>query len=281
MKDFEEQGAELAPSPSLSLSLDDRALASLLSIAEGVGVDVRVQEDAEEFYLRLLSHLDCSRPVVEVRLVQSLRCPAANLSRDRDQRFLDLSLHLPPPAEGEGEGGGSSLDSALRLHFAPETLSGDNRYRTPHHGLQDAEKGLSLSRDCPLPPVLAVHLKRFSFDPESGASRKLKTSVGIPLSIALGDANTNTPPALPQREEERYTLTSVVVHEGDRLDRGHYFCLVPHPPTSKLNQLTWTELNDWQVSLADSAWASAKVNSSAYMLFYSKTSQSNDSLPLI
>jgi len=83
-------------------------------MARTLGINVRVQEDAEEFYLRLLDAVDNSMMQLEkddlepisppssrflVKMEQSIRYLHRNETRRKEQRFLDLSIDLPQSSE--------------------------------------------------------------------------------------------------------------------------------------------------------------------------------------
>ena len=80
-------------------------------MARTLDINVRIQEDAEEFYLRLLEAVDSSvaqdhsEPVTPpsspflVRMEQSIHNLQRNETRQKEQQFLDLSLDLPPADE--------------------------------------------------------------------------------------------------------------------------------------------------------------------------------------
>lgn len=80
-------------------------------MARTLDINVRIQEDAEEFYLRLLEAVDSSvardhtDPVTPpsssflVKMEQSIRYLQRNETRQKEQRFLDLSVDLPPSGE--------------------------------------------------------------------------------------------------------------------------------------------------------------------------------------
>jgi hypothetical protein len=83
-------------------------------MARTLEINVRVQEDAEEFYLRLLNAVDNSMMQLDeddsepvsppssrflVRMEQSIRYLYPNETRRKEQRFLDLSIDLPQSGE--------------------------------------------------------------------------------------------------------------------------------------------------------------------------------------
>ena len=71
-----------------------------------------------------------------------------------------------------------TLEESFQRYVEEEYLTGDNQYDAESHGKQDAKKG---TRFLHFPPVLHVHLKRFTFDPQSGRMVKVHDA------IAYGD----------------------------------------------------------------------------------------------
>jgi hypothetical protein len=68
----------------------------------------------------------------------------------------------------------------IHLHILIHTE--DSNYSAGELGLQEAVKSLHLVRGA-LPEVLIVHLKRFSFDPQTFDMRKIGSPVDIPLNL--------------------------------------------------------------------------------------------------
>lgn len=157
---------------------ESNASVSCSRLAHSLGINPRIQEDAEEFLLQLVNRVDdsvaevvadssqpkgCRAPSHIIKFVshQEIRCLYVEHVSKKRQTNVDLSLDMR---------GCSSLQEALTNHFRPELLSGDSRYRTKDQGLQDAHKSASLAS---LPDVLCVHLKRFAFDPDTFEMRKV------------------------------------------------------------------------------------------------------------
>jgi uncharacterized UBP type Zn finger protein len=146
-------------------------------------IDIDVQEDAEELLLRLLNGVEESclvseetkqrvfRPsnLVKFKTLQRIRCVEHDHVKEKQLSNFDLSVDFR---------GHSCLQDALDSHFGIEMLSGENRYKCSIHGLQEAEKTLRMAQ---FPEVLIIHLKRFSFDPQTLQMLKVR----IPLSYAL------------------------------------------------------------------------------------------------
>ena len=141
-----------------------------------------------------------------------------------------------------------ALSECLEQFTKPETLSSDSYHCRNCSSSQEAEKKLSLSR---LPPVIPIHLKRFSHSKTSAQSSKVETKIRFPFSLDLTPYTTSSsskskkerPPianGAARRTGEPvgsaddtdstsqatnikpvYELSSVVVHKG-KIDNGHY-----------------------------------------------------------
>ncbi|KAK4898138.1 hypothetical protein LTR27_004145 [Elasticomyces elasticus] len=143
------------------------------------------------------------------------------------------------------------LKECLDRFTSAEMLSGDSYHCRKCESNQDARKKLSLSR---LPPILPIHLKRFSHSKVSAQSTKVETRIRLPLVLDLSpylsspgprsksskpDSQTNGHKpdddlVLENPDEENtsssssiapaepvYELSSVIVHKG-KIDNGHY-----------------------------------------------------------
>lgn len=151
--------------------------------------------------------------------------------------------------EGGGDGKGRRMVSLTSIHILPVTNVLFPKYRKCPNckTLRKATKQLSLSR---LPPVLLIHLKRFSF--KGPFTDKLETVVDFPLRGL--DLTNYMPPPLPpgadkseiyggqvprkddprtQMPPYRYDLYAVTNHFGS-LTSGHCKLssqLFPNPTT--------------------------------------------------
>jgi len=158
--------------------------ASCSRLAQSLGINPMIQEDAEEFLLQLVNRVDDSiaevvsdvsqsngwknpSHIIKFASHQEIRCLYVDYSSYKRQTNVDLSLDVR---------GCTSLQQALTNHFRPELLSGDSRYRTKDWGLQDAHKSASFAS---LPDILCVHLKRFAFDPDTLEMRKVTVMVSL------------------------------------------------------------------------------------------------------
>ena len=178
------------------------------------------------------------------------------------------------------------LTECLDRFTAPETLSSDSYHCRKCNSAQKAEKRLKLST---LPPVLPVHLKRFSHSQKLSTSSKIDTKIRFPFTLNL-DPYTS-PPKQPKNstnndedsikskskdgkdskdksKDEKatsdppkidpiYTLSSVIVHKG-KIDSGHYISY------SRQGE-EWFRFDDSMVVRVEEREV---LGCEAYMLFY-------------
>lgn len=181
--------------------------------------------------------------------------------------FLTLGLDVQPPNV-------DSLEDALANLSQPETVA-DYMVRG---GLKvDATKQLFLES---LPPILVLHLKRFSYNNVGGTIKNHKVvSYGvdlvIPASIIAPARRSSTP--------LNYQLLAVVYHHGKSATGGHY--------TASIRQQGdhWINIDDTSISniaasdvavdrvrevlrlsLPSSGLADGLPDRSAYLLFYQR-----------
>lgn len=169
-----------------------------------------------------------------------------------------------------------NLTECLDRFTEAETLSADSYNCRKCASSQEAKKRLTLSR---LPPVLPIHLKRFSHSQKSSQSSKVETRVRFPFVLDLepyaskpsadksgatnenGDGEAETASATvqdePEATEPKYTLSSVIVHKG-KIDNGHYINY-----SRQGNE--WFRFDDSMVVLVDEKEV---LGAEAYMLIY-------------
>lgn len=234
---------------SLFRNLEEGILGDTRPLVSLLGVNPNIQEDAQEFLLKIFEILDDSfqsndsavegPPTKSFRgeMIQYITCDDVAYKKERRERFFDISVDV-----GNGV---DTLEEAFDELFTPCELTGENRYRTPDHGLQNAKKGQKISI---LPDVLYVHLKRFSFNPSTGALEKLSHVMRFPLELNMEkylhenfrDICSNDGCSASASD---YLLHSVLVHEGSATS-GHYKCFAH----CNFESQKWLELNDGIVS---------------------------------
>jgi len=188
-------------------------------------------------------------------LKSTVTCSSCKNTTTTSDPFIDLSLDIRSSAVSVKKkrlsmiNGTTTVKEVLPMDLtecldrftAPETLSSDSYHCRKCDKAQEAEKRLKLSS---LPPVLPVHLKRFSHSKTLATSSKVDTKIRFPFTLnmepytAPPKAPKNLPPSDPKKEKEKskapdvdaeplsrlepiYALSSVIVHKG-KIDNGHY-----------------------------------------------------------
>lgn len=221
---------------------DNRRPVNTVGLARTLGLDVNIQEDSQEFYLKLMNRLkdglgsNSFNPaeVFQGEYTQIIACPEKEFSKSKVQKFKDISADVY---------GHTSLSVSLKELFQPETLSG---YIVPDHGEQEVEKKISIRK---LPKALCVHLKRFEFNMQHSRMTKIGQFMEFPTSLNMSQYKDSTPQSQSQTqlsgvERDRsigsYRLSAIVIHDGTS-NVGHYTCIAR--PRGK-EQEKWVLLND-------------------------------------
>lgn len=233
-----------------------------------LGINVAIQEDAQEFYLRLVNSLNSGKEATKAgpddvftgETEQVIQCLNVDYKKQKKQKFLDLSVDATSS---------DRLEDSLHMLFSEKEQI--EHYKTPDHGQQAAEKSLSLSR---LPKALCLHLKRFHFDAATESIVKVGKRVSFPVSLDLAQYLPRAS-AEDKTSQAPYELAAIVVHEGTAT-RGHYTCFA-RPDLARAPE-AWVRLNDHAVSrvsqetVLEESFGDSDVrgpaSKNAYLLFY-------------
>ncbi|KAL8197266.1 UNVERIFIED_CONTAM: Ubiquitin carboxyl-terminal hydrolase 8 [Gekko kuhli] len=179
----------------------------------------------------------------------TVQCLTCHKKSRTFEAFMYLSLPLASTSK-------CTLQECLRLFSKEEKLTDNNRFYCSHcKTRRDSLKKIEIWK---LPPVLLVHLKRFSYD--GRWKQKLQTSVDFPLeSLDLQQYVIG-----PKSNLRRYNLFAVSNHYGG-LDGGHYTAYCKNAAKQR-----WYRFDDHEVS--DISSSSVK-SSAAYILFYTSFEQ--------
>uniref|UniRef100_A0A6U0XHQ1 ubiquitinyl hydrolase 1 n=1 Tax=Rhizochromulina marina TaxID=1034831 RepID=A0A6U0XHQ1_9STRA len=241
----------------------------------GAQFHVGSQEDSHEFLRYIIDALqkatlppgtklpphpavDASAPPMDRRpypfrcftgAVQSqVKCAACNAVSNKVDPIEDLELEL---------GMAASVDEALLAFTKTEVLEGPNAYKCEKCGQRvRATKRMSLLDP---PPILAIHLKRFTFAHMS-AFGPVKVGRHIEFKERLGLTRHLTNKKM--HGEDKCCIASlygVVVHQGMTVHSGHYYSYV------KGTDGQWYLMNDSHVSRV--SWSTVSRDS-AYILLY-------------
>ncbi|GAA95453.1 uncharacterized protein L969DRAFT_44821 [Mixia osmundae IAM 14324] len=218
------------------------------------------------------------------RLRSVLRCPGQKDSVTLEP-FLQLQLDIEEP-------GIHTIEDALIGLSQPELLQD---FATQQGQVVTASKQLFLEA---IPPILVLHLKRFSYTSAGGILKSNKI-IGYDLDLDLPSAIL-APSLKMQTGIPRYQLTSVVYHHGKSALGGHYTVSVrpPAPFAAKPAGTTaaevsaneaqqWYHLDDTHIrmvppaqvavnrekeilrlSLPSASALGGTIEKSAYLLFY-------------
>eukprot|EP00968_Pinguiococcus_pyrenoidosus_P003109 scaffold184_cov316-Pinguiococcus_pyrenoidosus.AAC.7 len=249
------------------------------SLAKDLGIDVRIQQDAQEFIRLLVDALGRGsdvdfRKICGGQAVTTIRAPDADFEKKKMETFQDLSLDVL---------GMKSLDEALKRYISADVLDGDNKYNVKGQGYFRAERFTRLVS--PLPEVLQFHLKRFAFNLETGQMRKVTSQLDFPTDLDMSAYLAEEEPT----DGTTYELSSVVVHIGD-VDRGHYYAFTRAPGSGESSAAgsgqsspaRWYRINDDDVrevsveAMQKEAFGSASkrgaklMTPTAYLVQYTK-----------
>lgn len=150
------------------------------------------------------------------------------------------------------------LHTALHHYTSPEALSADD-YTCRECGVPtSASKRLRIRK---LPAILCIQVKRFGARIAGGSyiEEKHEGKIDFPLAIDMAPYTSAAAAAPPSREKLEYDLESVIVHQGQQIQNGHYlaFCR---------QQDRWYKFDDELVSLSTT---DEVLRQEAYLLFYS------------
>ncbi|GAA6022375.1 hypothetical protein JCM11491_003240 [Sporobolomyces phaffii] len=184
-----------------------------------------------------------------------LKCLTCHKTSTTYNTFMPLSVPIPSHRGVHRV----TLMSCLEAFVRDEILDKDDAWHCPRcKKNRKATKKLSLSK---LPPILVIHLKRFSF--HGPFSDKIETQVHYPLT-GLDLTPFIPPPLMDQKHGKtssgsfQYDLFGVTNHYGN-LSSGHYTAFVR-------NGRDWFNVGDSKVTPCDpNVVQSAK---SAYILYY-------------
>ena len=198
--------------------------------------DIMVQHDVQEFNRVLMSTLE--RKLKGTPLEKNLmsifrgknrsvvRCLNIDYVSKTDSTFTDLQLHVQ---------GHKNLQESFEAYLEKDILEGSNQYNVEGHGKQDAEIGLELVE---FPPVLQLHLNRFTYDFYKDCIVKINDYFEYPESIDLRPYLSNDNPSEEDKGPLWYDLVGVLVHSGTNY-AGHYYAYIKPEPESD-----WLEFND-------------------------------------
>nr|CAJ2470202.1 unnamed protein product [Leishmania braziliensis] len=254
------------------------------SFATYLSLDVKVQQDAQEFFTLLLDWLRCHCGAMVRAAVTSTfsgtllydrQCGACGRSAKRAEPFLYLSLPVC-----------STLEDSLSEFSKPEAVDG---FVCEKCGQTAVATSLQYMRT--LPDVLVIHWNRFEFDLHTLQRHKVTTTASFPLQLDMETymrqwheqkwSNTSAAAggdgAAPEQSESHhmYELRGVVNHLGDTAVSGHYTyhgkvsSASAEPGSSSGGRSSsWLNFNDAEVSRLNRYQGQRGTSPDAYLLVY-------------
>lgn len=182
----------------------------------------------------------------------TLKCLQCGYVSHKFEPFMYLSLPIP---EDDGNKPKVSLIECLKEYSKEEKLDGEEKWNCTRCKVPvDSTKKIEIWK---LPNILIVHLKRFKF------TREMRGKVQTFIDFPHADLDLGGVAAGAQRDLPIYDLFAISNHEGSLSD-GHYFTFAKNRDNHN-----WYAYNDSEVMTLSSEQL---VSSSAYLLFFSKTS---------
>ncbi|KAJ3177962.1 hypothetical protein HDU85_005679 [Gaertneriomyces sp. JEL0708] len=179
-----------------------------------------------------------------------LRCPGRKDSVTM-QPYQALQLDITPD-------GVHSIEDALSNLTDPEVLEG---FTSSKGGKIDAVKQAYIES---LPPILILHLKRFVYNPATGAEKVTKC-VSYPIELKI-NPQVISPPQRAVNGRASYRLFAVVLHRGPVVSGGHYTCFVGRQSGE------WLSIDDACIKVVGEDEVLGRVGKGeAYMLFYCRS----------
>jgi ubiquitin carboxyl-terminal hydrolase 8 len=180
----------------------------------------KLEEDKGEEYVaaltwmrHLMRHKSVFVDLFQGQLRSRLTCTVCGCESKTYDPYLYMSLPLHEQMR--------TLEDALRLFLADETLTGGDQWRCPRCKCHvDAVKKIDIWK---LPPVLVVHLKRFEFNMVTGRFRKIQADLSAPLTVDMTEFVTTQ-----HKDPLIYDIVCVANHTG-QFGSGHYTATCQHP----------------------------------------------------
>lgn len=215
---------------------------------------IHIQHDVQEFNLLLSDVIEKKMKgtpgegtfakLFEGKLINYIQCVHVNYKSEKEEKFSDLQLTVK---------GFKNIYESLNSYTEEEVLDNADKYEAEGYGKQKARKGIKFIK---FPSVLILQLKRFEYNPKREAMVKINDYFEFYEEIDLTKYKDNNydkdleafnlfSKGSDKSEDERYTLHSVVVHQGNA-NSGHYYAYIR--PGMKDN---WVQFNDEIVRPAD------------------------------
>jgi ubiquitin carboxyl-terminal hydrolase 8 len=211
------------------------------------------KQAAEAWKNHLLRNRSIIVDLFQGQIKSSLKCHECGYVSHKFEPFMYLSLPIPEEKNKKQV----TLYDCLEEFNVEEKLEQDEKWHCPKcKDFKDSSKKIDIWT---LPNILIIHLKRFMFTRHKRG--KIRTLIDFPLK----DLDLSKFLGSKQKTKPTYDLFAISNHEGT-LGGGHYTSYVKNR-----DNLQWYCMNDSYVREVDLS-REKLVDSSAYVLFYSKTS---------
>ncbi|XP_058854633.1 ubiquitin carboxyl-terminal hydrolase 8-like isoform X1 [Acipenser ruthenus] len=207
------------------------------------------QDDNKAADLAWEKHKRLNESIIVALFQGQFKSTVQCLTCHRKSRTFEAFMYLSLPLASSNK---CTLQDCLKLFSKEEKLTDNNRFFCSHcKAHRDSTKKIEIWK---LPPILLVHLKRFSY--EGRWKQKLQTSVDFPLeNLGMSQYVIG-----PKNNLKKYHLYGVSNHYGG-LDGGHYTAYCKNAVKQR-----WYKFDDHDVSELS---ASSVKSSAAYIFFYS------------
>jgi len=223
------------------------------ALAEILGIDVSVQEDAHLFFTMLISRLEDSMPDKETKeKLQSFfggrnrsqtKGECGHVSESTDD-YLNLSLTVKDKI---------NLTESLQEYVAGASLEGGDKFKCTtceEEGKQPYVNAMRRTGLETIPNTLILGLKRFRYESWDGGT-KVNDRFEFPAELDMAPfkleylANPNKP-----MQADNFELIGVIVHQGT-LQIGHYWSYAKDHRTYGQQPGSWFRMEDATVRSCD------------------------------
>jgi len=239
-----------------------------------MGVLASIQQDAQEFFKFLMSHVEevfknsepfeTTLPVPSKNFVSHqyegscenhMKCSTCKTSSGRESNFLEILINLTDDKS-------DILQNSIKEYIGVDLLREDNKYNCGKcKSKQDAECSIEITK---LPQVLNFQVVRFDYDIQQNRRKKKNTTLYFPVELdmtpfmkgkakkqlkrrktlsdcdnAYEDDGFISENVEIDNEQNIYELTAYLIHKGVNAESGHYIAHVKDANTGN-----WFLFND-------------------------------------
>lgn len=237
-----------------------------IEFATKLGLNLGIQQDAEEFYQLLLSFIEekfeereslkdaVKRHFVGEQVFETT-CQTCHKKTLKSESFNKIGLNI--------EGRYSLMDMFRHLQ-QPEIVD------------DYACDNCALNRRCSrvlkfkqFPPFLTLQLFRFVYDRRTGMREKLFDDIHVPHDLDMGFYLASEYRAVFENE---YVLHAVICHLGSNSHAGHYVCYIHDDGYWRLDDSEATRVHSWENPFARN-FTEPHLTHTPYLLIYRKKTE--------